>query len=162
MDRSVDVRKFSRRLHRLASHLSCKWQHLTSIPYSNSKLPRFSSSTRSFVVRTCSFHPALTRSFTSLETRATLPHGSRESRKFCQEHQLSAQFFYSKCITRICLTLKMKVNVTEYNIHNHVIRLQISTSLKEIFCIFAQARTICKILTFQIFYLEKLGQGHGE
>ena len=26
--------------------------------------------------------------------------------------------FYSKCITRKCLTLKMKVKVTEYNIHN--------------------------------------------
>ena len=40
-----------------------------------------------------------------------------------------------------CLTLKMKVKVTEYNIHNGVIRWQISTSIKVIRRIFAISLT---------------------
>ena len=56
-----------------------------------------------------------------VQTRATPRLWPCESRQICRGYPLSAQYFYSKCITK-CLTLKMKVKVTEYNIHNDAIR----------------------------------------
>ena len=47
-------------------------------------------------------------------------------------HPLPAHFFYSKCIARKRLTLKMKVKVKESTIRNGSIRWQISTSIKDI------------------------------
>ena len=41
---------------------------------------------------------------------------------------------YSNCITRKCLTLKMKIKNTDFNIYNGAIRLWISTSTKVMTC----------------------------
>ena len=95
-------------------------------------------------------------------TRASLRRRSCESSQICRERSLSAHFFYSKCITRKYLTLKMKVEVTKYNIHNDAIRWRISTSVRAMWRIVLKALTVCEILTFQILYIEDLGQDHGE
>ena len=58
------------------------------------------------------------------------------------------------------LVLKTLVKVTEYNMCNVAIRWEISMSMQVIFCIFALALSVCKILTFQSFDLENLDQGH--
>ena len=45
-----------------------------------------------------------------------------------------ASFFYSKCLTLECLTLKMKANITKYKIRNWEIRWRISISSIAHFC----------------------------
>ena len=64
-------------------------------------------------------------------------------------------FFNSQCITRKCLTLKMKVKVTEYNIRNGSIRWQISFSIKVILEHFSLAPSIFEIFTFQNLWQRK-------
>ena len=64
---------------------------------------------------------------------------------------INVSFFY----------LQKQVKVTEYNFCNDAIRLQIAKSIKVVQCIFLLALTISEILTFQMFDLLKLGQGHG-
>ena len=51
----------------------------------------------------------------------------------------------------------MKVKVTEYNIHNGNIRLQISTSINVIVMHLAPALNNSKVLTIQILDLENAG-----
>ena len=72
-------------------------------------------------------------------------------------HLMPAQFFYNKCITRKGLTLKMKIEVTQYNTDNGAIRWRISTSVKVIWYMFAIAFAISVILMLQICDLENLG-----
>ena len=60
----------------------------------------------------------------------------------------------SEMNSKKCLTLKMKVKVTEHNIRNGAIRLQISQSIKDIIYFCVLAFTIPKILAFQIFILK--------
>ena len=50
----------------------------------------------------------------------------------------------------------------EYNLHNEVIRWQISKSTKVVPSFLVPAQTVSHILIFQIFYLQKVGQGQGE
>ena len=45
------------------------------------------------------------------QTRATLRQEPCKSRQICREHPLSMHNFYCKCITRKCLTKKIKVKV---------------------------------------------------
>ena len=91
---------------------------------------------------------------------ATQRRGSCVSRKICRGHPLPAHFF-NKCITRKCLTLKMKVKVTEHNIHNDVIQQRLLTSVKVIWRIFAIALTVSDIVIFLICDLENLGPDYG-
>ena len=49
----------------------------------------------------------------------------------------------------------------ENNFRNEAIRWQTSKSTKVVSCISKLALTISEILTFQIFYLENVGQYHG-
>ena len=49
----------------------------------------------------------------------------------------------------------------EYNFRNDAIRWQISKSIKVVRSIFALALTFSEMLTFQMFNLQKVGQGHG-
>ena len=58
------------------------------------------------------------------------------------------------------LTLKIYVKVIEYNTCNGPIRWQISTTLKVRPGHFSLALSIFEIITFQIRYLENIGQGH--
>ena len=58
-------------------------------------------------------------------------------------------FFYSKCISIKCLTFKMLVKFTDYNIHNGPIRWQISTLIKVVLNIFRKTNTVFEIFTFQ-------------
>ena len=60
-----------------------------------------------------------------------------------------------------CLTLKMKVKVTEYNIHNSAIQWRISTSVKVICRILVMVFTISEILMVQICRFKNFGQGNG-
>ena len=53
----------------------------------------------------------------------------------------------------------MKVKITEHNIHNGVIRLRISTSLK-VLMHFWKAIIVSDILSFHMRELENLGQDH--
>ena len=71
--------------------------------------------------------------------------------------------FYNKIIfiLKKYLTLKMRVKVMKHNIRNGAIRLKISIFIKVTACIFMLTLTVIKILTFQIFDLENLGQGLG-
>ena len=69
---------------------------------------------------------------------------------------VACAIFYSKCITRTCLTLKIKIKVTEYNIYNSPIRWKISTSIKVILIIFASSRRfqnihISKLVTLKMY-----------
>ena len=57
-------------------------------------------------------------------------------------------------------TFKKSANVSELNLRSEAIRWQISKSTKVVPCICTLALTISDMLTFQIFYLRKLGQGH--
>ena len=67
-------------------------------------------------------------------------------------------FLCSQCITRKSfLILKMKVNVTEYNIHNGPIRLQMSTGKKVTKEHFSLSRHFRDL---KIRDLENTGQGH--
>ena len=59
------------------------------------------------------------------------------------------------------LTLKIWEMVTEYNIQDSPVRWQISTCINFIFGHFSLALTVFEILIFEIFDLEKVGQGHG-
>ena len=103
-----------------------------------------------------------------LTTRATLWRGSCESRQICWrqtaanllETNRASTLFYSKCIIRKCLTFKIKVKITEYNIHNSPIRWQISTSVEVILEIFRQLSPFSKYLHFKNRDLENVGQGH--
>ena len=61
------------------------------------------------------------------------------------------------------LTLKMWVKVTEYNIHSEL-WYHSTTNIKlykSRMCI-CNNNTIFEIITFKIFYIGNLGQGHGE
>ena len=58
--------------------------------------------------------------------------GAVQPRHICRGHPLPTQFFYNKCITKKCFTLKMKVKVTEYANRNGHIPWQISKSIKVI------------------------------
>ena len=49
----------------------------------------------------------------------------------------------------------------DYAFITDAIRWQISKSIKVVSRIFALALTVNEILTFEIFGLEKVGQGHG-
>ena len=53
-----------------------------------------------------------------------------------------------------------QVKVAEYNVRNDAIRWRISTSIKDIVRTFMLSFTASEILTFQMFALEKIGQGH--
>ena len=48
-----------------------------------------------------------------------------------------------------------------YNFRNNVIRWKIRKSIKVVMHIFAPV-TVSEILTFKLFYIEKVIQGHGE
>ena len=50
--------------------------------------------------------------------------------------------------------------MTEYNIRNDAIRLQILKCINTIRCITALALTVVDILVFQMLDLQKVGQGH--
>ena len=58
------------------------------------------------------------------------------------------------------LILKIYAKVKEYILHIGAIRWQISTCIKVTGCIFALDLTISEILTYKMFDLENLGQGH--
>ena len=58
------------------------------------------------------------------------------------------------------LNMKTEVNVTENNFHNCAIRWQLSKHVKSVSPIFVLGLTVNEMLTFQIFDLEKAGQGH--
>ena len=62
--------------------------------------------------------------------------------------------FFSKCMTRKCFTLKIKVMVTEYNIHNVPILWQMSTSIK-----LALEHLFSRYSHLKIRDLENVGQG---
>ena len=49
----------------------------------------------------------------------------------------------------------------EYNIRNGPVRWQISTCINFILEHFSLALPVFEILIFEIFYLEKVGHGHG-
>ena len=68
--------------------------------------------------------------------------------------------FYNKCITRKCLTLRIMIKVTEYNIYNGAIRWRISNYANTIWHILTIAFTVSKMLTFTIGELENLGKGN--
>ena len=70
------------------------------------------------------------------------------------------QHFYSKCTVRKFFTFKMVVMIIDHGISNGAIRWKIWKSIKVKLYIFILAFTISKILTFQIFKLKSLGQGH--
>ena len=53
----------------------------------------------------------------------------------------------------------MKVEITEYTIHNGAIRWRISTSVKVIWRVFAIALLVSDRWMFQICYFESLGWG---
>ena len=56
--------------------------------------------------------------------------------KNLSEQPLTLQIVYSKCLARICLTLKVKEQVTKCNERNDAIRWQISKSINIInFCV---------------------------
>ena len=57
------------------------------------------------------------------------------------------------------LTLKVKVKVTDYNVHSGAIRWRISTSVKDVRGIFATVLTVSEILTFQMCDLENIDDG---
>ena len=72
-------------------------------------------------------------------------------------------FFCYKRITRIWLTLKMKVTITKYDIHTGAIRGRMSNSVKVIWHILTIALSFISfpdsdILTFQKYELENSGQ----
>ena len=81
--------------------------------------------------------------------------GPCESRQICRAYLLPAQFFYSKCILRKLLTLKMKVKIMKYTIRNGPIRWQISTSIKVILEHFLLALTVFELFTFNNLWLWK-------
>ena len=91
-------------------------------------------------------------------TRATSRRGPCESRQIRHRHLSPAQLFNSKCISRKCLTLKMFVNVTEYNIRNGSIRWQVSIYIKVDRERLSLALTVFEIL--KIHDLENVDRGH--
>ena len=70
--------------------------------------------------------------FIQLVEQGQLHGGPCETRQICQGIRCLHNFFNSKSITRKCLSLKMKVKITEYCNHNGPIRWRISTSIKVI------------------------------
>ena len=58
------------------------------------------------------------------------------------------------------LTLKIVVNVTEYNIRSDAIQWRIPISLTVVHSIFALAFTVSEKLRFEMHDLDNLGQGH--
>ena len=65
----------------------------------------------------------------TVQTQAVRRRGEEGS---VRVHPLPLHSLYCRCITRKCMTFKMKVNVIEHNIRNDAIRWQISKSLNEI------------------------------
>ena len=95
-----------------------------------------------------------------MQSRATPRRGPCESRQFCRGYPMPEQIFYKKCITRKCLTLKMKVNVTEYSDRNGFIRWQISTSIKVTLEHFSLALTVFQYSHLKFRDVENVGQCH--
>ena len=62
-------------------------------------------------------------------------------------------FFYNKCTTRICLTLKMKIKVMEYNIHNVAIRWRVCKKSKSTAGRVSRGRSDVDIRCLRIFFL---------
>ena len=58
-------------------------------------------------------------------------------------------FFVKQMYKKKCLMLKMKVNVTEYNIHHGANRWRISISIKVAHEHFSLAFTVFEIFTFK-------------
>ena len=81
--------------------------------------------------------------------------GSRASRGKSAGDIRSQRNFYDKCITRKCLTFKMKVKDTEYTNRNDPIWWQILTSIKVIFKHISLALTVFQKFTFQISWTWK-------
>ena len=71
----------------------------------------------------------------------------------CRHHPLPVQRVYSKRIIKKYLTLKMKVKVTEYNIHNGPIRWQMSTSIK------SNEHFSLALIIFEIFIFQNSWSG---
>ena len=76
-------------------------------------------------------------------------------------HPLSAKFFYSKCITRKCLNLKIKVKVIEYNIYIGAIYWQINLC-KSHMTHFCDGAHRFQDINVSNFLPKNLGQDHGE
>ena len=91
-------------------------------------LERSASLSQKEVIRKRPSHDDNTRSNINKSNSTS---GGRASRgKSAGDIRFLCNFFYSKCITRKCLTLKMKVKDKAYNIRNGPIRWQISTPIK--------------------------------
>ena len=104
---------------------------------------------------------ALHHTFSQSVTRATPQQGRASRDKFVGTSTAYA-FFYKihNKITRKLFTLKMKVKVTQYNIHNDATPWRMSTAVKIISCIYTTGLTVFEILMFRIYDLENLSQGH--
>ena len=96
-------------------------------------------------------HTRATTENLAFTARAISRPGLCESRQICRWHPQSVLFFYTKCMTRKCLTFKMKVKITEYNVYNGVIRWRISTSVKVTRRIFLIALTVFEMLTLRMW-----------
>ena len=56
--------------------------------------------------------------------------------------------------------MKINVKVTEYNICSEAVQWSIPTSITVTACIFKLAFAVYEVLTFEVFVLENLGNGH--